>query len=168
MWSSSRSIIVTIISTWASSSVPMERSRSLYLPGSRQFQPCSRYWVATVISPHCPPRTSCILRAKSGSGPSGLASYCRAWVWVNTGSPRVGSAPPTAVTTTDLPAPGGLPVPSAGPGVPTSPGFLNRARESAVRELDDQPQRVAVVLPHHPAAELAGLPLHRPQAQPRE
>jgi hypothetical protein len=52
MWSSSRSIIVTIISTWASSSVPMARSRSLYLPGSRQFQPCSRYWVATVISPH--------------------------------------------------------------------------------------------------------------------
>src|SRR3954470_7555350 len=85
MWSSSRSIIVTIISTCASSSVPMARSRSLYLPGSRQFQPCSRYWVATVISPHWPPRTSCILRAKSGSGPSGLASNCRAWVWVNTG-----------------------------------------------------------------------------------
>src|SRR5215212_4536532 len=176
-WSSSRSIIVMIISTWASSSVPIARSMSLYLPGSRQFQPCSRYCVATVISPHWPPRTSCILRAKSGSGPSGLASYCRAWVWVNTGSPRVVGAPQPR-DTCHLPAPGGLPVPSRGPHVPCWNGPAAGARRerasgggqrgpfSAVGELDDQRQRGAVVLPDDPAAELAGLPLHRPQTQP--
>ena len=43
--------MMEIISTWASSSVPTSRLRSLYLLGMRQFQPWSRYRIATVISP---------------------------------------------------------------------------------------------------------------------
>jgi hypothetical protein len=46
-----RAIMMEIISTWAGSSVPTSRIRSLYLPGIRQFQPWNRYCMATVISP---------------------------------------------------------------------------------------------------------------------
>src|SRR3954470_23100331 len=177
MWSSSRSIIVTIISTWASSSVPMERSRSLYLPGSRQFQPCSRYWVATVISPHCPPRISCILRAKSGSGPSGLASYCSACVCVNTGSPLRRSTRVRGHAEV-LPAPDGPLVPSPGPRVPirslcrgprrACEGWGQRDPFSAVGELHGEGEPRAVVVPDHATAQFSGLPLDRPQAHARE
>src|SRR5215210_1682592 len=170
MWSSSRSIIVTIISTWASSSVPMESSMSLYLPGRRQFQPCSRYWVATVISPHWPPRISCILRAKSGSGPSGLASYCRALVWVNNGAPP-GREWTLRLRRPDLPVPAvrGLPVPTPGPPVPSGVARERFPRSSdsasAVGEQDGQGERAAAVGPHDLTAELLGLPPDRPQPQ---
>src|SRR3954454_5487549 len=170
-WCSSRSIIVTIISTWASSSVPMARSMSLYLPGRRQFQPWSRYWVATVISPHWPPRISCILRAKSGSGPSGLASYCRAWVCVNTGSPlrrrdhrRCGDAQGSARARWPTRAHPWPPRATFAVGPRSAPG----GSFSAVGELHGQRQGLAVLGPHDPAAELAGLPPHRPQPQAGE
>src|SRR5215213_10643904 len=38
----------------------------------------------TLISPHCPPRSSCICLAKMGSGASGLALYWNRLVWENT------------------------------------------------------------------------------------
>src|SRR3954471_3123535 len=158
-WSSSRSIIVMIISTCASSSVPMARSMSLYLPGSRQFQPCSRYWVATVISPHCPPRTSCILRAKSGSGPSGLASNCSAWVCVNTASPRLWMS--SRARRHRLPAP---PAWAAGAeGWP--PGANLTAEGSAVGQQDPQREDVAVGLPDDVPPELLGLAPDRPKPE---
>src|SRR5215213_3398771 len=41
----------------------------------------------TLISPHCPPRSSCICLAKMGSGASGLAWYWNCLVRVNTSAP---------------------------------------------------------------------------------
>jgi hypothetical protein len=41
----------------------------------------------TLISPHCPPRSSYIYLAKMGSGASGLALYWNCLVWVNTSAP---------------------------------------------------------------------------------
>src|SRR3712207_6450656 len=113
----------------------MARSMSLYLPGSRQFQPCSRYCVATVISPHWPPRISCIRRAKVASGPSGLASYCRAWVCVNIGA-LLGVVATTAAAVT----PGICPRRLARPCPPVAPACHVSGRSTG----------------RHPTAELAG------------
>src|SRR5919112_5405726 len=41
----------------------------------------------TLISPHCPPMSSCICLAKMGSGASGLALYWNRLVWENTCAP---------------------------------------------------------------------------------
>src|SRR3954452_10456912 len=60
---------------------------SLYLPGTRQDQPCHRYCIITVISPYWPPISSCSLAAKNASGFSGLAVNCRWSVCLNIRSP---------------------------------------------------------------------------------
>jgi hypothetical protein len=62
-FSSSWAIIVASISTWPISSLAMPKTRSRYLPGRCMFQPWNMYCMATVISPYCPPSTSCSLRA---------------------------------------------------------------------------------------------------------
>ena len=64
------------ISTWLISSVAMSMIMSLYLPGTRQLQPCQRYCIITVISPNWPPRISWNFIAKSASGFSGFAVNC--------------------------------------------------------------------------------------------
>jgi hypothetical protein len=74
--SSSRAIMVASISQCAISSVPMSRIMSRYLAGARQFHPWNRYPIITLISPHCPPSTSCSCFAKMGSGFCGRASNC--------------------------------------------------------------------------------------------
>ena len=54
----------------------LKMSASARKPGVA-LQPWNRYCMATVISPHLPPRTSWKRVAKAASGPSGLASYCK-------------------------------------------------------------------------------------------
>src|SRR4051812_28619077 len=64
---------------------------SLYLPGTRQFHPCHRYCIITVISPNWPPTSSWSLAAKSASGRSGLAWNCSSLLWRYMGPPEVGN-----------------------------------------------------------------------------
>src|SRR5690606_14481777 len=62
-FSSICAIMIASISTWPSSSAPMPKTRSRYLPGMCMFQAWNWYCMATVISPYWPPSTSCSLRA---------------------------------------------------------------------------------------------------------
>ncbi len=62
-FSSSWATMVASISTCPNSSAAVLKSRSRYLPGMWAFHAWKLYCMATVISPYCPPITSCSLRA---------------------------------------------------------------------------------------------------------
>src|ERR671933_218773 len=64
---------------------------SLYLPGTRQLQPCHRYCIITVISPNWPPRISWDFIANSASGFSGFAVNCSSRTWRYINAPFVGA-----------------------------------------------------------------------------